>query len=167
MAKLSKKTAAVSTVNTGALVIPSTKLKQEDLPVKIAELKELLAQKRGTVDETVSLDINYNGKNIKNVDSVRELMDISASIFARGEASDKALVRHNLTERNIAPFTVSDKTVEDWMKIIDKAVNELINKVEITTIEETIKDFEDCLSAQDKMDAKLANNMAKLNAMIK
>ena len=163
MAKTTRTT--VATVNSTSLV-PSTALTQAELPAKIAELKELLAQKRGTTDKTISLDISYNGKNIKNVDSVRELMDISASIFARSEASNNALVRHNLTDRNIAPFTVSDKTVEDWMKIIDKAVNELINKVEITTIEDTIRDFEDCLSTQDKMAAKLANNMAKLNAMI-
>ena len=166
MSKATKTTnkTAVSTINTAAISAPTT---QAELPATIAQLKALLAEKRGTVDETISLDISYNGKNIKNVDSVNELMEISASIFARNEANVNARVRHNVANRNIAPFTVSDKTADEWMKIIDKAVNELLNKVEIANIEEAIKDFEDCLSTQDKLAAKLANNMAKVNSIIK
>lgn len=158
------KTQALSTVNTGSISAPTT---QAELPATIAQLKALLAEKRGTVDETISLDISYNGKNIKSIDQVGELMEISASINARNLAYREALVRHNLGDRNIAPFSVSDKTAEEWMAIIDKAANELINKVEISAIEETIKDFEDCLSAQDKMAAKMANNMARMNSIIK
>lgn len=158
------KTEEVATKNQTSIVTPT---KQEELPATIAQLKALLAEKRGTVDESVSLDIDYNGRNIKNIDSVKELIEISASINARAETYQKELARYNLLERNIAPFTQSDKSPAEWVKIIDKGINELINKVEITTLEETIKDFEDCLSAQDKMAAKIANNMAKMNNFIK
>ena len=161
---MSKKTTAVATKNQTSIAAPTT---QAELPATIAQLKALLAEKRGTVDETVSLDIDYQGTNIKSVDSVKTLMEISASIYARARAYSDSLVRHNLTERNIAPFSVSDKTEAEWMAIIDKASNELINKVEISALEETIKDFEDCLSAQDKMAAKMANNMARMSNFIK
>ena len=158
------KSTALSTANTGALIVPKS---AADVPQAIEMLKVQLAAKKGNIDESISLDISYNGKNIKNVDSVKELMEISASINARSTAYQAELVRYNLDNANIAPFTVSDKTAEEWVKIIGKASNELINKSEITRLENAISKLSNHLDAETKLANELAEIMTSASAAIK
>ena len=155
---------AVSTINTAALMVPTTKA---DVPQAIEMLKAQLAAKKGNIDETISLDISYNGKNIKNVDSVKELMEISASINARAAAYQVELVRYGLDKANIAAFSVSDKTAEEWIKIIGKASNELINKSEITRLENAITKLSKHLDAETQLANELAEIMSTASEAIK
>lgn len=167
---MSKKTSvntnktAVATANSGALMIPVTK---QDVPQAIEVLKAQLAAKKGNIDETISLDISYSGKNIKNVDSVKELMEISASINARAVAYQAELVRYGLDKANIASFSVSDKTAAEWVKIISKASNELINKSEITRLENAITKLSKHLDAETQLANELAEIMSSASEAIK
>lgn len=146
------------------LMIPVTKA---DVPKAIEMLKKQLAAKKGNMDEKISLDILYNGKNIKNVDSVKELMEISASINARAIAYQAELVRYGLDKANIAPFTQSDKTPEEWVKIIQKAANELINRSEITRLENAISKLSKHLDAETQLANELAEIISSAEEAIK
>ncbi len=159
-----KFTAVAKVVTVNQIAAPTT---QAELPATLEQLKSLLAAKKGVTDETVSLEISYNGKQIKNVTSVVELMEISASIDARYNAYNQALMRHNATTLNIAPWSQGEKSYEEWMAVINKGLTELINKTEIANLEETIKDLEDCLSSQDKLAAKMAKAMARTQVSLK
>ena len=96
--------------------------------------------------------------NIKSVKSVGLLLEISSAIHSRNEAYSVEIARYKLTDRNIAPFKVSDKTVSDWEKIIDKAINELINKTQIEKIENAIQKLSKHISEEEK----LANDLKSI-----
>lgn len=159
-----KKTTAVATAQAGNLIIPTTKA---DVPQAIEVLKAQLAAKKGNIDETISLDIDYQGTNIKSVDSVKTLMEISASVNARAIAYNEELVRYGLNEANIAPFEQSGKTAAEWVKIIGKAANELINKSEITRLENAITKLSKHLDAETQLANELADIMSSALEAIK
>lgn len=163
MLKKTTKTPATVT-NSVDLFVPTAKA---DVPKAIEILKAQLAAKKGNIDETISLDINYGSTNIKNVNSVKELMEISASINARAVAYQAELVRYGLDKVNIAPFTVSDKSAEEWVKIIAKAANELINKSEITRLENAISKLSKHLDAETQLANELADIMSSASEAIK
>lgn len=135
----SKKTTAVAKVTTGLELTP------ENVTATIDTLKAQLADLRKQQPEAVSLDIVYNGTNIKNVTKVSELLEISASIHARAAAYNAEAKRYNV-EGKVKEFTVSEKTAAQWSEIIEKAIFELVNKKQIEQIENAIKElsqFED------------------------
>lgn len=147
-----KKTTEVATVTTVEVVIPKT---TKDVPAAIAQLEAELKALKGQVEDKISLDIQFEGTRIKDVTTVRELMEISSSMKKRSEAYEEAIFRHNLQDKNIAKFTISEKNVDEWMKIIDKAVFELINKSQITKIEAAIKKLSNHLDAETKLAKEL------------
>jgi hypothetical protein len=145
-------------------LLPVTKA---DVPRTIEVLKAQLAEKRKNIDETVSLDISYQGTNIKNVTTVGELMEISASINSRAEAYERELTRYGLDKLNIAKFEQSGKSVQEWIKIISKASNELINKAEITKLENAINKLSKHLDAETQLANELAEIMGDASQAIK
>lgn len=155
---------AVATAQTTGLMIPTTK---QDVPKAIEILKAQLAAKRGTIDEKISLDIVYTGKNIKDVTTVKELLEISASIHTRAQAYDLELDRYNLKEANIAKFSQSEKSVEDWVKIIGKRINEVINNSEISRLESAIAKLSKHLDAETQLANELADIMSTAQEAIK
>ena len=72
-----------------------------------------------------------------------------------------------MVDRNIAPFSQTDKTVADWIKIIGKAINELINKSEITRLENAINKLSKHLDAETQLANELAGIMASASESIK
>ncbi len=129
---MAKKTTAVAKVGTGLELTP------ENVTATIDKLKaQLQALKKG-VPEALSLDISYNGTNIKNVTKVSELLEISASIHARNEAYNAEAKRYGV-EGKVKEFTVSEKTASQWKEIIEKAIFELVNKKQIEQIEAAIQ----------------------------
>lgn len=140
-----------------ALTVPTTKA---DVPGTIKLLQEKLDSLKGTKEDKVSLDISYNGINIKNVKTVGELLEISSSVHARAAAYNAEIVRYKLTDMNIKAFTVSDKTSEEWAKVIDKAIFELINSSEIAKLESAIKKLSNHLDEATKFQNELAEIMA-------
>ena len=138
------------------ITAPATR---DEVPAVIEQLEARLKQLKGNHEDTISLDIRYVGAgvntSIKDVTKVRELMEISASIQARSAAFDVEVARYGLTGK-VAPFTVSEKTAADWVKIIDKAAFELINKNEITKLETTIAKLSQHLDAETKLQKELA-----------
>jgi len=84
-------------------------------------------------------------------------MEISASINARESAYNEAIIRHNLQNANIQPFSQEGKSLEEWNKIIDKASRELINKVQIKNLEDAIAGLSEHLDAETKLKMKLAS----------
>lgn len=131
MAKTTK-TAEVAKVTTGLELTP------ENVTATINKLKAQLNDLRKSQPEAVSLDITYNGTNIKNVTKVSELLEISASIHARSAAYNVEITRYGL-EGKVKEFTVSEKTASQWREIIEKAIFELVNKKQIEQIEAAIK----------------------------
>lgn len=150
-----KPSTAVANVTTTGLVIPKN---SAEVSATIEQLKKTLVELKGNREDSISLDIDYNGNNIKSVKSVGLLLEISSAIHSRNEAYSVEIARYKLTDRNIAPFKVSDKTVSDWEKIIDKAINELINKTQIEKIENAIQKLSKHISEEEK----LANDLKSI-----
>jgi hypothetical protein len=154
---MAKKTTAVAkTTNTTDLALP---LDKAGVTKMIDTFKAKLAELKKEAPEAISLDINYtfgsgSSVNIKNVTKLGELLEISASINARSNAYAVEVKRYGL-EGKIKPFTVSDKTAEEWIEIINKAKTELINKTEIEKIEKAIKDLSEFEDEQTKFQRKI------------
>lgn len=160
MAKSTKNNTGLTTkADNAALIAPKT---SKDVPGVIANLELQLKELKKNAPDDISLDINYNGKNIKNVTSVGELLQISASIHARNNAYSEELKRYNLETANIAPFKESDKDASQWAAIINKAIFELINKVQIEKLENAIAKLANHLDAETKLERELSSivNMA-------
>jgi hypothetical protein len=149
------KTKTVAKNTTTAVQAPKT---AKDVPATIEFLKAQLAQLKGNAEEKISLDISYNGKNIKTVDTVSELLQISASLHARETAYKAEVVRYGLENANIQPFSEEKKSIEEWNKIIAKAIHELINSKQIQKIENAIKELSKHLDAE----TQLANTLASV-----
>lgn len=148
-----RQTPALKTTTTS--LIPR---KKSEVPAAIKSLEAQLKVLRGNIDETVSLDVTYDrGIVIKDVETVGKLLEISASITARSAAYAVEAKRYKV-DGKVQEFTQSGKTVEEWYKIIDKAVNELINKVKIQKLESAIKGLSEFLDE----DTKLANKLTSI-----
>lgn len=133
---MTKKTTAVAKVTKGLELTP------ENVTATIDKLKAQLNDLRKSQPEAVSLDITVSwgggSTNIKNVNKVSELLEISASIHARTAAYNAEAKRYNV-EGKVKEFTVSEKTAAQWKEIIEKAIFELVNKKQIEQIEAAIK----------------------------
>lgn len=129
---MAKTTKAVAKIESGLELTP------ENVTSTIDNLKAQLAKLKSSVPEAVSTDINYNSTNIKDVSKVSELLEISASIHARGASYNEETKRYGV-EGKVKEFTVSEKTVSQWKEIIEKAIFELVNKKQIQQIESAIK----------------------------
>lgn len=149
---MAKQTAVAKANTETGIMIPQT---AQDVPKVIEQLKVQLANLKGGVEEKVSLDINYNGKTIKNVTTVKELLEISSSLHAREAAYNAEVVRYKLQEANIQPFSQEGKSLTEWHKIIAKAIHELINKVQIKNLEDAIAGLSEHLDAETKLKMKL------------
>lgn len=149
------KSTSVATVNTN-VIIPRT---SADVPQAIEALKQQLAGLKSNVEEKVSTDISYNGTSIKNIKSVKELLEISASIEARSEAYAKQMSRYQLDEKLIQPWSQSDKTAAQWFVIIKKAIFELTNAKQIETLENAIAKLSKHLDAETRLQNDLAEIM--------
>lgn len=151
----------MSTKNTSKAVAKTTTtgfpVTKDQVPEAIERLKEQLAQLKGDQKDKISLDVSYKGTVIKNVTTVKELLEISASVKARGRAYQEE-VKHFKLEGKVQAFSDSEKTVDEWDAIIAKAIFELINKVQITKIEDAIKR----LSTHLDEETKLANDLADI-----
>jgi hypothetical protein len=121
-----------------SLVIPTSK---DQVPAAIAALKQQLAKLQGDVKEEVSLDITTKsggGVNIKDVKTVTEILEISASIHVREKAFTAEIKRFKLTEMNIKPFSEDGKDLKHWDKVLAKAINKIINAGKIKILEDSI-----------------------------
>lgn len=162
---MATKKTAVATAGTGtAVMIPTT---TAQVPQVIETLKAQLAQLKGNAEEKVSLDISYNGKNIKTVDTVKELLEISASLHAREAAYKAEVVRYGLEKANIQPFSQESKSLAEWQKIIAKAIHELINSKQIQKIENAIKELSKHLDEETKLKNTLAEVMQGATEFVK
>jgi hypothetical protein len=148
----SKKTAIAKTSATTEVSLPSNR---EEVTKMIDRFKAQLAELRQSAPEAISLDITYNGTNIKNVTTLGQLLEISASINARSVAYDVEVKRYDL-EGKVKPFSVSEKTATEWVEIINKAKTELINKTKIDKLEKAIKDLSEFEDEQTKFQRKIS-----------
>lgn len=145
--------------------VPVKAYTQEDVPAMIEQLKAQLAKLKGNSNDQISLNISYNGTNISKVTTVKELLEIDSSIQARAAAYNERVKARKL-EGRVQEFTVSEKNAEQWDKIIEKAVNELINKTQINQIENAIKELHNHLDANTRLQNKLAELMGSATAPI-
>lgn len=150
------KNTAVATVTTTGISVPRN---SSEVPAAIEALKVQLEALKGNVDERISLDINYNGRNIKSVDTIGELLQMSASLHARATAYEAEIKRYQLEKANIKGFEEDGKSVVHWEKVISKAINELMNKVQIDRLESAIKKLSQHVDAETKLQNDLAEIM--------
>lgn len=158
MARTKKETPATAQA-TSTAVATSQQFTKDNVPQLIAQLEERRRALTGDESgEKIDLDAQYEGIKISSVTTVGRLLEISASVHARGRQYDEEIARYNLGDKNIAEFKTFDKTVSQWAKIIDKSINKLINKVELEKVEaalENLKEFE-------SEEAKLARRMEEV-----
>lgn len=150
----------------GQISAPATKA---DVPKTLEMLREQLANLKKNVKDEISLDITYSGpggsRNIKDVTKVTELLEIWSAVKARGAAFESSVADFKL-EGQVKPFQVSEKSVEDWRGIIDKAIFELRNKVKIETLEKTIKDLSQHLSEEEKFKKTMEDAIKNANELL-
>lgn len=164
MAKIAKTTAVGKASTAGEITIPTS---TKEVGAVIEQLKAQLKVLKGDVDETVSLDIKYNGKTIKDITSVTELLQISSSIHAQEKAYTNELCRYNLQKLKIAPLSFSEKPVDYWTKVIEKAINNILNTAQIAKLEKAISDLSEHVSKEQKIKDTLAKIMEESQAYIK
>ena len=155
-------TKKVATKTTTSIAIPRT---QKDVPATIEFLKAQLAALKGTSDENISLDVNYNSTRIKDVKSLSELLEIDSALEARAKAYDEAIARHNLQDK-AAGFTHNKIGIEKWRLIMSKAINQLINDEQIKQLEEAITELSKHLDAETRLQQTLSKIMNKAQAPI-
>jgi hypothetical protein len=141
------------------LVIPTTR---DQVPQAIEALKKQLAKLKGGEEESLSLDITSKsggGTNIKNVTTVTEILEISASIHAREKAFNQEIKRFKLSDMNIKPFEEDGKSVKHWDKVLAKAINTIINAGKIKVLEDSIAGLSKHLDEETKLQNELSEIM--------
>lgn len=151
------KTTAVS--KTAISKVDGISLTKDNVPSLIEHLEKQLEALEGNTDKSVSTDVTYYGTNISKVTKVSELLEISASIHARGKAYQEEIKRYNLGDKRIAPFKTNERTVEEWSNIIDKAINELLNSKQIAQLKDSIAKLSNHVDAETKLQRELAGIM--------
>ena len=150
----------VAVVEAKPLFVPKT---AQDVPKIIEALKEQLKSLKGNVEDAVSTDVSFDGVNIKNVKTVNELLQISALAHAQEEAYNKEVVRYGLENSNLKTFSIEEKSVAHWEKVISKAIFELTNNVKIKKIENAIAEFSKHLDAETRLQNTFENLMVTVN----
>ena len=155
MAKSTKSTAVSKVTTSTGLAVP---LDKSEVTSLVDKFKAQLAELKKGAPEAVSLDITYNGTNVKNVTKVTELLEMSASINARSAAYDAEAARYDVVGK-VKPFSVSDKTAPEWIEIIQKAIFELINKKQIEKLEDAIQKLSKFEDEQTKFQREIGGIM--------
>lgn len=155
-----KATTEVAVVEAKPLFLPKT---AQDVPKIIEALKEQLKSLKGNVEDAISTDVSFDGVNIKNVKTVNELLQISALAHAQEEAYNKEVVRYGLENSNLKTFSIEEKSVAHWEKVISKAIFELTNNVKIKKIENAIAEFSKHLDAETRLQNTFENLMVTVN----
>jgi hypothetical protein len=120
-----------------------------DVPQMLETLKGQLEELRSKNKDTVSLNITYNERKIEKLESLQELLEISASVHAREKAYNEEVQRYKL-EGEVVPFSTSGKNVKEWEEIIEKAIFELKNRKKINDLEEAISELSKYVSEEEK-----------------
>ena len=164
---MSKTTTKKATATTGVAVVEAKQFfvpkTAQDVPKIIEALKEQLKSLKGNVEDAVSTDVSFDGVNIKNVKTVNELLQISALAHAQEEAYNKEVVRYGLENSNLKTFSIEEKSVAHWEKVISKAIFELTNNVKIKKIENAIAEFSKHLDAETRLQNTFENLMVTVN----
>lgn len=136
-----------------------------EVPGQIEILQEQLNKLIGNKDETVSTDVMFRDEKIKEVSTLTRLLEISSAIHERANAFQRAKERHGVT--NVAAFEQDGKSVDQWDKIISKAIRELQNAKQIEVLKNSITKLEAYLDNQTKLDRDIKAIMAEAGAAIK
>jgi hypothetical protein len=158
-----KVSTAPAVVEVSTIAIPKT---TKEVSATIANLKDQLKLLKGNKEEEISLDVDYQGNVIKNVETVNELLQISASLHARATAYGVELERYNLQDKKIQPFTESNLSVEKWEKVISQAIFELMNRKQIEKIESAIKSLSKFEDEETKLKNELENIMKSASELV-
>jgi len=139
----------------------SLTLTQADVPAQIDLLKKQLQEIQGDGKTKISTDVSYKGSKINKVSTVKELLEISASIHARAKAFEEETARYKM-EGKLDKFQTEGHTPEQWKLIIEKAIFDKVNSVQISNIKKAISELEEFLSDEAKLQNKLSQivNMA-------
>jgi len=146
--------------------LPATTITTAEVPNQIAILQAKLDELLGDKDETVSTDILFRGsENVKSVTTLTRLLEISAAIHAREEAFQKEKERYDV--KNVASWEQDGKSLEQWKKIIAKAIKEFMNKKQIELLKNSINKLENYLDETTKLDRDVKAIMASASEAIK
>lgn len=163
MAKVKSTEVAVATI--------AAPINKAGVPAVLEQLKAQLKVLKGDVKSTISLNINYSGGagsssiNIKDVSKVSDLLAISSAVQARNAAYNVEVVRYDLVGK-IEGFKVSEKTAEEWVAIITKAISELLNKTQISKLEDAITKLSKYEDEETRLARELAEIVGNANSLI-
>jgi len=129
-----------------------------DVPAAIASLKARLDEALSNIDEKLSIDINYENTNIKNVTTLSELIEIGSAIDERSAAFARQAEKLGLTDK-VKEFQHSGKTAAQWNSIIAKAAFELENSERVKKLRNAIKKLETHLDEETRLQNDLAEIM--------
>lgn len=167
-----KNTAGSESSATGVAVSGQFSVPQsrEDVPAALAALKAKLAELRKDQPKELSLDVMYNHQKIADVATIKELLEISASIHAREAAFKEEIKRYsdsgNDLSQKIKPWSQNDLTVDKWEKVIAKAIFEKVNARAIEIIENSITKLSKFVSEEEKLKNELTGIMADASGLI-
>lgn len=134
----------------------------KDVPGLIDQLEKQLKELKGNIKDSISLDISTDhGVNIKDVTTVKKLLELSSSIRARHKAYNEEMEFYKLDPKVVSEFQVSDKSLNQWEQIFEKAIFELINKKRIKQLETAIEKLSHHLDSETKL-AKELNSLMSL-----
>lgn len=139
----------------------------DKIPNVLESLKAQLKTLKGDTEKLV--DHSYNGISIKSVKTVKELLEISASIHQRARAYEEEVERYELKDSEkykIAPFSQNGLSVSQWETIIKQAIFDLLNKVHIERLEKAIEKLSTHLSAEQKLKNDLESIMQSVEVPI-
>lgn len=145
-----------------------------DVPSLIAAIRKELSILEGDDSNEIDLNIKFEANQtnslmnvpISEISEVGKLILIRCSVKSREAAYNAELAELGLTDR-VAPFTVSDKSASEWMKITEKAINLLLNKQEIANRKAAIKELEKHLDEDTKFNQTINSILSNSTALIK
>jgi len=156
----------MTTTKNKSLTKANTALTLKDVPKLLANLEKQKSALIGNTSENISLDVNYELEKISEIKSVSRLLEISASIHARAAAYNLEKERYNLLEENIADFMHNGLNVEEWRKILEKAINIILNADKIKKLDTAIIELSNYMSEEEKLSRSLSNILNLANAPI-
>jgi len=163
MAKKSIKS-EVALATTNEVTIPTN---SEEVVITIKQLEGRLRSLEGSKEKEISLDVVYDNKNIKTIDSVGELVKMHASVVMREESYNKSLKELGLSPEKIAKWDYLGKSKNTWVEIIEKAIATLINKSEIAQIKEAIKELNQHVDQKTRLQNALKGIVLNASAPLK
>jgi len=134
-----------------------------DVPAYLEQVNKLISEIKGNLPKAPNTNENLTGfGKISEIKTVSELLKAASMIMGK-KAGYEAAAKKLLPEGYKVPtFKINGNTAAHWMEDIQARIIVVYNKEKLEKLEKIKKTLEENLSAE----AKLANDLAKIKALI-